>query len=65
MATCVIHPDPQTRNEAKAGFLIMEYTFIGDEHFYYYYYYYSIESISGFNSQAHFKRIQKEKVINM
>lgn len=33
MATCVIHPDPQTRNEAKAGFLIMKYTFMDDEHF--------------------------------
>lgn len=61
---CVIQADPQTRNEAVSSFLIMKYTFLGEENFFYYYYfYYSIESTSVFKSKAHFKRIKKRKLL--
>lgn len=64
MATCVIQADPQTRNETKAGFLIMKYTFLGEDHgVFYYFFYYGIENISVFSTQAHFKRIKKRKLL--
>lgn len=43
MATCVIQADPQTRNEAKAGFLIMKYTFLGEDHFFVFNFYFLLQ----------------------
>jgi len=63
MATCVIQADPQTRNEAKAGFLIMKYSFLVDDHSFFIIFYYDIVNISVFSSQAHFKRIKKRKLL--
>lgn len=64
MATCAIQADPHTGNEAKAGFLIMKYTFLGEDHsFFYLFFYGSIENIPVFNRQADFKRIKRRKLL--
>lgn len=56
MATCVIQADPQTRNEAKTGFLIMKYTFLGEDHIFFFLFFITVLKTSLFSIAKHISR---------